>query len=435
MRSMMESTAESTAGAEAHRSLERRWLDRPALSPIGAPVGRAKRDASRRVLLAAISPAQPSLAATIERAGSNLDWNWLFDRAVAHKVGAMLVGALERCALLDRIPPALAGVVEQIRELAEHRDRLAGKTLNESLAALEAEGIRTMVLKGPVVAAQLYGDNRCRPCSDIDLLVPREQVDMASKALEEVGYQLSLRQAEQLGIPSSRQREYQRRTRHELTFVKSGRMHVELHWSLLDPGTPAIPDSLPWRHEVATTVRGRPLRTLDPVATLVHLAAHAVNLGPYWGLRLLHLADVAWSIHLGECGADGCTDPAGTEYVARAAQVASEWRCSRHLDLALRVVHRLFPSAIERAGATPPRRRWRPIDSIATPGRVVDQLRSAIPVVRTIQRVAVGTVWEGAIGRSPFAVDGIARRALRRVVPALERRRAGPDAPPPNRHA
>ncbi len=57
-----------------------------------------------------------------------------------------------------------------------------------AIAMLADAGIRSAALKGPLLGEALYGDPGRRPSSDIDLLVPPEQLGTAVEVVRELGY-------------------------------------------------------------------------------------------------------------------------------------------------------------------------------------------------------------------------------------------------------
>jgi Uncharacterised nucleotidyltransferase len=56
------------------------------------------------------------------------------------------------------------------------------------LEALEGHGVRATPYKGPVLAAQAYGDVALRQFSDLDIMVPQRQIAAAHDALIALGY-------------------------------------------------------------------------------------------------------------------------------------------------------------------------------------------------------------------------------------------------------
>ncbi len=59
---------------------------------------------------------------------------------------------------------------------------------SESIEALRAEGIRAILLKGPVTAQWLYQGHAPRMYSDVDLLVAPDEFRRALRTLEDIGY-------------------------------------------------------------------------------------------------------------------------------------------------------------------------------------------------------------------------------------------------------
>jgi len=58
----------------------------------------------------------------------------------------------------------------------------------ESIATLRAQGVRAILLKGPVTAQWLYSGHTPRNYSDVDLLVAPDEFPRALRLLEDIGY-------------------------------------------------------------------------------------------------------------------------------------------------------------------------------------------------------------------------------------------------------
>lgn len=77
------------------------------------------------------------------------------------------------------------------RDVAANRARglaieaLAGHVVER----LDTAGIRSLPLKGPLLARRLHGDEGLRATNDLDLLVDRPQIDAALAVLREFGYE------------------------------------------------------------------------------------------------------------------------------------------------------------------------------------------------------------------------------------------------------
>lgn len=81
-----------------------------------------------------------------------------------------------------RPPPA--AVARQLIALALHMDGVTAEVVD----AFRAVGIRSVLLKGPALAAWLYQDRAPRPYVDADLLVAPDQVEHAGEVLRRLGF-------------------------------------------------------------------------------------------------------------------------------------------------------------------------------------------------------------------------------------------------------
>ncbi len=128
------------------------------------------------------------------------------------------------------------------------------------LAELDALGVETILLKGPVTARRLY-PGEFRSFVDVDLLVAPHGLPPLRDWLRRNGFRA-------LVAGSS-------------TFRRPGDgVTVDLHLTL--PETSATPERT-WRvlarHSVAFELHGRSVRALDDAAHACHLAIHAVQTG------------------------------------------------------------------------------------------------------------------------------------------------------------
>jgi Uncharacterised nucleotidyltransferase len=132
----------------------------------------------------------------------------------------------------------------------------------EVAGALAADGIRSVLLKGPAVARWLYAEDPTRSSVDVDLLVAREKSSAAGSTLKRLGF----RRAHASGHAEvwGRQRDG---------------VVVDLHSSLvgIPPGAPA------WEVLSASTeemqIGGRGIVVLSPPARAFHVVLHAAQHG------------------------------------------------------------------------------------------------------------------------------------------------------------
>jgi hypothetical protein len=153
----------------------------------------------------------------------------------------------------------------------------------EVVTAMRAAGIRTLVLKGPSIAAWLYGDGAARPYIDSDLLVASGSYRQAGDLLRGLGFR---------PLEYSWHRDSQSWRRH------SDASSVDLHRSLV--GALAPPDTV-WRELAVRTdtlrVGGIEVEVLGIPARALHVALHAAQ----HGVDVPHpLEDLARALGLGD---------------------------------------------------------------------------------------------------------------------------------------
>jgi hypothetical protein len=123
--------------------------------------------------------------------------------------------------------PAAREALRQARYRAGFVHLVAAATLQDVVRALAAENIDSLVLKGPPLSWELYGDGALRPSTDIDLLVRRSELEHALRALEAAGYRARGKAWQQAAV---------RRGHFHIVLEgeRKGRVPVELHWDLVD---------------------------------------------------------------------------------------------------------------------------------------------------------------------------------------------------------
>ena len=297
---------------------------------------------TRQLLLAAICPDATALAAIGVTARGQLDWDWLLERARAHKVAALLATRIVEQEWAVSLPEGIRNALDEIRSQAQRRTVWARRTLQEVAGALTARAVPFLVLKGSVLAEQVYGDPARRPFYDVDVLVPPERLDDAEAALIVLGYRFGSPQFRALdfvpanvlpaGPPDALVSEPLARAlyriyHHHFVYMPprgDERRPVELHWHVAGPRSfPAGPSAL-WAHATPTVVAETSVQTHSLEATLVYVAFHAMEGGAV-DFRLLHLCDVAWLLaRFGHCYQPD-----------RVSAIAAAWHASQHLARAL----------------------------------------------------------------------------------------------------
>lgn len=202
------------------------------------------------------------------------------DVALAHRVGGCVHQVLGTSAAADGPLAVLAA--ERWAATSHHLTTV--RTLRAVGRALDDAGVPWLVMKGPVLAAHVYGDPGLRTSGDLDLLVPRSSFAAAVGALEAAGWSLLFRNWPLI---------WRARAGELPLGDDGGRLVLDLHWHLTfgeyDRRHLALDPAVLFERARTVVVGGMAVPTLDPVDTLLHVAFHAAHSG---GDRLVWLKDV-----------------------------------------------------------------------------------------------------------------------------------------------
>jgi hypothetical protein len=139
-------------------------------------------------------------------------------------------------------------------------------------AALDQIGVPFIVLKGAALIACYLADCSLRPMEDIDILVPEDRLADAITVLEAMNLHPQ-------GIsPRYLMRSRFRRYIPGCEFVGPD-LNIDLHWKALHLDLRPEADDRFWQAYRQTSLDGTPIRVLDPAHQLIHICAHAAQLG------------------------------------------------------------------------------------------------------------------------------------------------------------
>lgn len=251
-----------------------------------------------------------------------LDWDIVHAEASSHSVTPLLLRSISSAAPDAAPPQQFARLKDHVRAAAV-RSLILTAELIRVVAELAAIGIEAIPYKGPVLAAQAYGDIALREFEDIDLVLRQRDVAAADEALVRLGFSPLFPPIFVPGDPSSLipgEYNYRHRERHLI---------IELHTERTLRHFPAPPDMDDLaRRLVPVSLSGHNIRTFGAEDTLVFLCVHGSK--DFWE-RLVWVADVA-------------------EFVAshpqlqwdRVCAFADEVRARRMLHLGLSLADQLF---------------------------------------------------------------------------------------------
>jgi hypothetical protein len=180
----------------------------------------AERELAR--LSAATRARREAEGERLERLAGAVDWSALSQLLLGCRALTMLgprILAIGGDRASDEFKTALAAALERGR----HQEVLLQLAGGLAMDALAAAGIRAAVLKGPLLGGAIYGEPGRRPSSDVDLLVPAEDLDRAVEVGRELGYEGPIDRPMADGLPLL----------HFSLTHKGGELPpLELHWRI-----------------------------------------------------------------------------------------------------------------------------------------------------------------------------------------------------------
>ncbi len=236
-----------------------------------------------------------------------VDWAALADAAEFHSLGPILYCTLDR-ACPELVPENIARQLRSCYRDSAKRHLIFTVKLLALLDAFESEGIAVVVLKGPALAESLYPDPALRPCSDLDLMVRKQDVPGALRVLTREGYKLDAHLARLplhtlLGLHS------------ELLLRQEHTAPVDLQWDIGLADCPFRFDTeILWRSLSPSRIGEREVLALSPESLMLFLCVHGAR--HLWS-RLQWLGDVArlararpdWDVILDLGTEAGCGTP------------------------------------------------------------------------------------------------------------------------------
>lgn len=201
-----------------------------------------------------------------------------------------------------------ADKLEELRERSQrHAYRslaLTGELLRVS-GLLDAAGIHFVPIKGPTLAAAVYGDPSLRAFQDLDILVKPEDLLRARDILVQQGYTMSSAVHWNSGSANFRS------VNCEFSMWRDG-ISIDLHWRLLPPHIPFRLDTDDlWSGLATQKMAGRQIPTLSAEHQLLYLAAHGAKHG--WSklrwvcdfARCVQVTPIDWPRAFQLCGKAG----------------------------------------------------------------------------------------------------------------------------------
>jgi len=217
-------------------------------------------------------------------ATEDIDWRWLFQQSWQHGILPLVYRTL-KSVCMDEVPETV------INELREHSFANAGRTVALSgellrlLKLYEAQGIRVIPFKGPVLASVAYGNPALRMFTDLDILVHKEDVPRVCELLRAQGYSSPQDRLAPRQMAAYRYFFNQHEFKHARSFFS-----VEPHWEIAPIICASFNSLQLWQRAQPIPWKGYDILSLAPEDLLLVLCMHG---GWHLFARLAWICDIA----------------------------------------------------------------------------------------------------------------------------------------------
>lgn len=118
---------------------------------------------------------------------SDINWNDFIQLTIHHRVFPIIYNRVRKINP-EYIPKQVINALRfQYQKNVFRMLQLSGETEQLSRVFTD-QNIKTLFLKGPVLATHLYGDISLRTSSDLDILIPIKDLGIAEEMLSTLGY-------------------------------------------------------------------------------------------------------------------------------------------------------------------------------------------------------------------------------------------------------
>ncbi|QNU03890.1 nucleotidyltransferase domain-containing protein [Peribacillus butanolivorans] len=210
----------------------------------------------------------------------DIDWGIFLQLAWHHRVYPLIYSKLKK-ADDNRIPPhVIQTLYKEFKKNTLQMLLLSGEM--EQVSELFTENqIRLLYLKGPVIAADIYGDISLRTSKDLDILISISDLKRAEELLLSIGYEKEV-------VPNVLN-EWKWRSHHVVYFHPQKNIQLEIHWRLQPLPLKEPKFNELWERKRVSTLTSYPVCLLGKEDLLLYLISHGARHG--W-FRLRWLLDI-----------------------------------------------------------------------------------------------------------------------------------------------
>lgn len=210
-----------------------------------------------------------------------IDWDRFLQLARHHRVYPFIYTKLKEINETG-IPPIVVQTLHREYQKNTFQMLYLSGEMEQTCKLFAENNIRSLQLKGPVLAADLYGDISLRTSRDLDILVPLADLEKAEKLLIEQGYVKD-------DYFSTKLNEWRWRHHHVAFSHPEKKIKLEIHWRL-SPGPAKEPNfNQLWQRKRISPLTSYPVYYLGREDLFFFLVTHGARHG--WS-RLRWLADI-----------------------------------------------------------------------------------------------------------------------------------------------
>ena len=281
----------------------------PHLNPPApaVPMVQTTHDPAMAALLACLHQDPQQLNEDLLAGLGEQDWQRLLALAAAHGIRGLIGHRLSDASVAMRVPTDVQQNLNEAGRQTAARMLRAQAQIAELTKEFAATSIPVMALKGAHLAQAVYPGLTLRAMQDIDLLVPRQDLERATEIALTLDY-TPIR-------PFTVEQEAAQKA-HVTRLVRPDSLDMEIHWNITAPNEIyAIDPADLWTRAVPVEFSGCRALGLSPEHLLLHLCAHAsYQHGFEFGIRsLVDLATIIrrfgegldWAIIERQCRAWG----------------------------------------------------------------------------------------------------------------------------------
>ena len=214
------------------------------------------------------------------------NWDQLIMLSERHRLLPMLYRNIKE--ISSSVPVEIPQILkDKFQYQTQHVMKLASEGIRLS-CKLNQEGVSNILLKGPFLSEQLYGDATLRPSRDIDILVLPENIERVDEIILSEGYRMVYPDF----TLSRKQRNYYQKNKNQYAYRNPDNgCLVELHWRLFSQRNlfPITTEKV-FAESQEQVMAGNQIRVLSTNHCLEYLCLHG---SLHQWFRLLWLRDIA----------------------------------------------------------------------------------------------------------------------------------------------